>query len=342
MHIFLIMRFSFLFPAYTLQKMSKNSKDAVGVMERKSWGAITAGYGGQSGLIAFVMGSLVLGTIGVFVHEAGVDPLTATWFRCAFGLLGLSAWMVWRRQMGHLRASLALLRWVIASGICMVLAWGLFFAAIPRTSAGVATMLFHIQPLWVLMLGRWFLKERLAPQRLFAVALAMIGLLLATDVLTHTGGTAGNTASYWWGVAWCMLGAFCTACVAIIARYLGAMPAGILAWWQCLVGTLALLVWPVTQGLPAWGVGWAWLSGLGLLHTAMAYSLLYAGMAKLSSDRIAVLQFIYPAVVLLVDWLVYDHTLGRLQLAGLGLMAVAIWVAEKPSKHPFEGNLQSS
>lgn len=283
-----------------------------------------------SGVVPFTLGSLVLGTIGVFVHESAVSPLIATWFRCAFGLLGLSAWIVLRRQLHLLRIPRAVLVWVIASGALMVLAWALFFAAIERTSAGVATMLFHTQPIWVLVLGLVFLKERIAKHRLLAVSGAMLGLLLATGVLNHTGQSTTNQSDYWLGVVFCLVGAFCTGCVSIIAKYLRAVPAGILVWWQCLIGTAALLAWPVEQGWPSLGMSWVWLTGLGLLHTALAYSLLFAGMAKLTTDRIAVLQFVYPAVVLLIDWQVYGRSLDALQLAGIGLMAVAIYVAERP------------
>jgi drug/metabolite transporter (DMT)-like permease len=312
--------------------MSKNRTVAAGALNTASLASYSQSNFFTSGVGPFTLGSLVLGTIGVFVHESAVDPLTATWFRCAFGLLGLSAWIVLRRQLHLLQVPRTVFVWVIASGVLMVLVWGLFFAAIERTSAGVATMLFHTQPLWVLTLGWLFLNERIAKHRLLAVSAAMVGLLFATGVLDHTDQSSISQGDYWLGVAFCLVGAFCTGCVSIIARYLRAISAGSLAWWQCLIGTIALLAWPSTQGWPALGFSWLWLTGLGLLHTALAYSLLYTGMAKLTTDRIAVLQFVYPAVVLLVDWQVYEHNLSTMQLAGIGLMAVAIWFAEKPRK----------
>lgn len=287
-----------------------------------------------SGALPFVLASILLGTIGIFVHEADAHPLTATWFRCVFGLLGLTLWILLRKQMGHLRLPRSRWSWVLAAGVLMVLGWGLFFAAIERTSAGVATVLFHIQPLWVLLLGAWWLKESIVRQRIASVAVAMVGLVLATGMLDHlslSGDAASEAfpADYWVGVALCLVGAFCTACVTIIARQLRAMPAGILAWWQCAVGTMALAAWPMTQGWPAWGVSWAWLSGLGLIHTGLAYSLMYAGMARLRTDRIAVFQFIYPAIAIVIDCLLYEQRLGNLQLSGIALMAVAIWFAER-------------
>lgn len=80
----------------------------------------------------------------------------------------------------------------------------------------------------------------------------------------------------------------------MVAKRLGALPVGALAWWQCALGAAVLWVAPVRQGWPAWGASWAWLAGLGLIHTGLAYTLMYAGMARLATARVAVLQFAYP------------------------------------------------
>ena len=52
-------------------------------------------------------------------------------------------------------------------------------------------------------------------------------------------------------------------------------------------------------------------------------------MARLNTDRIAVYQFIYPAVAIVIDWLVYGQHLGPLQLGGIAIMAMAIGYAER-------------
>ncbi|MCO7515438.1 DMT family transporter [Pseudomonas guariconensis] len=286
----------------------------------------------NKGTLAFLLGSLALSTVGIFVHEAGTDPLTATWFRCAFGLLGLTLWAAWRRQLSDLQLFRAPGFAVLAAGVLMVAAWGLFFASIEYISVGIATVLFHVQPLWVLLLGAFYLKEPVARRRIAAVLVAMLGLILATGILEHLslfGSERTIQATYWLGVAFCLFGALCTACVTIIARQVRHTPAGTLAWWQCTVGAIALLPWPVLNGWPEMGVSWAWLSGLGLIHTSLAYGLIYAGMAHLNTDRIAVYQFFYPAVAIIIDWLFYGQSLGGLQLIGIAIMAVAIWHAER-------------
>ena len=61
----------------------------------------------------------------------------------------------------------------------------------------------------------------------------------------------------------------------------------------------ALEPWPFLHGWPAPGPSWGWLAGLGAIHTGLAYVVLYAGMARLETSRIALLQFVYPAAAML-------------------------------------------
>ena len=84
----------------------------------------------------------------------------------------------------------------------------------------------------------------------------------------------------------------------------------------------------VAHGWPAAGPAWGWLAGLGVVHTGLAYVVLYAGMARLPTARIAVLQFVYPAAAVLVDALVYGRTLSALQTAGVLLMGAGAVVGE--------------
>lgn len=188
----------------------------------------------------------------------------------------------------------------------MVLAWVLFFAAIPATSTGMAVVLFHVQPLWLLLWSALRGQERISRQRVAAVLLALLGLVLATGTLSALWQDQAHATrpTYLLGVALCLLGALCTAAVTLIAQGLQRhqpVTASTLAWWQCLLGTVLLWVWPLQHGWPASGASWLWLAGLGLAHTALAYMLIYAGMARLPTSRVALLQYLYPAVALLIE-----------------------------------------
>lgn len=280
----------------------------------------------RQGVALMTGGGLLLGTVGVFVEEAGQDPLTTVWFRCAFGAVALLVWGVGSGRLGELRLRGAALAAALSASVLMIANWALFFAAIERTSIGVATVVFHVQPLWVMALGAWWLHERLSWSQAGAGLLALLGLALASGLL-DAGDVGGlHRDGYLPGLLMCLGASLSYAGVTLIAARAQGASSFALAWWQCAVGTLVLAAWPSLHGWPAFGMHWVWLGGLGLIHTGLAYVLLYAGMARLGTHRIALLQFVYPAAAVLMDWAVYGRTLSPAQLAGVCLMAVA-WVA---------------
>lgn len=279
------------------------------------------------GVMLMTLGGLLLGTLGVFVEEAGQHPLTAVWFRCAFGLLALCLWCAWRRGWHELRLPRRSLAWAVAAGLLMVLNWALFFAAIQRTSIAVATVAFHVQPVWVMAYGVLVLGEAAPARRWVAIAAALGGLVLATGLAgTGAAGPVGHP-DFVWGVLLALGGSLSYAAVTVIAHRERQVSSLALAWWQCAVGTLVLLAWPVWHGWPAPGASWGWLAGLGVVHTGLAYVVLYAGMQRLTPSRIAVLQFVYPVAAIVFDALVYGRWLSPVQLVGVGVMGAALWAA---------------
>ena len=288
----------------------------------------------RDGQWLLIAGGVLLGTIGVFVEEAGQHPLVTVWFRCAFGALALLAWCL---AMGRGRELLlsGRARWVAcATGVLMVMNWAMFFAAIPRTSIGVATVVFHIQPIWVIVIGALFLREAVSRTQWLATLAALGGLVLTTGLLDGAAATGASTqassGSYLAGVLLCLGGSLCYAGVTLLANTQKTISPYAMAMWQCLVGTVALAWAPWVLGWPPLGTAWGWLLGLGVLHTGLAYVVLFAGMARLGLGRIAVLQFVYPLTAVLVDWAVYGRTLSPVQLLGVGLMAGALWTIRRP------------
>jgi len=273
-----------------------------------------------------IAGGVLLGTVGVFVEEARQHPLVTVLFRCAFGALALLAWGLATGRVRELRVRGRSWPVVAATGVLMVLNWALFFAAIPRTSIGVATIVFHIQPVWIMLFGTLVLREAVAPRQVAAMLAALLGLVLTTGLL-------GGDAAAWGpdhvsGLLMCLAGSLCYAAVTILAKTEKVVTPFALAWWQCAVGTVLLLWVPLVHGWPQAPSSWAWLAGLGVLHTGLAYAILFAGMARLTLGRIAVLQYVYPLTAIVLDWVVYGRALGAVQLAGVGLMAGALLVVK--------------
>lgn len=282
----------------------------------------------RQGRWLMVAGGALLGTLGICIEEAGQGALMAVWFRCAFGALALTAWVALGGRWSLLRLGRRALTAAVAAGLLMLLNWGLFFAAIERTSIGVATVVFHIQPFWVMALGAWWLHEPVHRRQWLAGAVALLGLALASGL--HETGTL--TGEHLTGVLMCLGGSISYALVTLIAKSAqGASPLA-LAWVQCLVGALLLAWWPWVQGWPGTAAAWGWLAALGVLHTGLAYVLLYTGVARLPAGQVALLQFVYPAAALAVDWVVYGRALGVVQTFGLLLMLLALRFSGRPDR----------
>jgi len=107
---------------------------------------------------------------------------------------------------------------------------------------------------------------------------------------------------------------------------------------QQLIQLLPLAHMPVFSREFPWGI----LLTLGIVHTGVMYQLLYSAIQKLPTPIIGSLSFIYPVVAIVVDNLVFGHTLSITQLAGGVLILLAAagnnlgWGEKKPRRSEVE------
>jgi RarD protein len=286
----------------------------------------------RQGLWLMVAGGALLGTIGVFVQEADQNPLITVWFRCAFGALALFLWSAATGKLKDLRLRGKSLGIACATGCLMLMNWTMFFAAIPRTSIAVATVVFHIQPIWVILFGAIILRERFSRDQWIATPVALCGLALTTGLLDDMASARSASSEYIVGLLLCLGGSLSYAAVTLLAKSKQIISPFTLSFWQCGVGTVALAWAPFAFGWPQQVSAWAWLSGLGVIHTGLAYVILFAGMARLTLGKIAVLQFVYPLAAVLFDWAIYGTRLSMVQITGVALMGASVWTIRKPSR----------
>lgn len=272
--------------------------------------------------LRMIAAGLLLGTLGIFVAEAGLDSLSATFYRCVLGAVVLALYCAWMGvaftpPSGWRASALA-----ISSGVLMAGNWVFFFEALSRTGIAVATLAFHVQPILVLLLAAGFLGERFTKRDAGWVSAAFLGLVLT---LAEKAAEPAFDTAFSLGIAAALFAALLYAGVTLIARALGDTPPAQLTLIQCVVGAALLAGFgPVAPG--AIGLEqWAWLAGMGAIHTGLVYILLYGALPILPTGTIGVLLFVYPASAVGFDFLVYGRTLSGLQGAGLALVLAASW-----------------
>ncbi|MEE7548186.1 DMT family transporter [Xanthomonas sp. Kuri4-1] len=272
----------------------------------------------RTALAQLLIGEVLIGSVGVFVHESGQDAVTAVFYRCLFGALFLLAWGLAR---GHLRGLLqdrALLLGATASGVLLVLNWVALFAGMAHSSIGVATMVYHFFPFVMLILAAVVQGERTRPADVGWTLLAFVGVIGSADPLRLW---AQADTRYLTGIALTLLAAVLCGASLMMSRRVGRQRPFAVVTVQCWVGVLMLAGFSSATALHP-GPHWFWLVGLGVIHSGVVYVLFYSAYRHLPVATIAVVAFVYPLVTLVLDYLVYGHRLHGVQLAGLGLIVL--------------------
>ncbi|MFF9146092.1 DMT family transporter [Streptomyces sp. NPDC014861] len=268
------------------------------------------------GTLELTLAMVLSGTLGVFVVESGASPFEVVFFRCLFGAVALGLYSLARGYLtghGFTGRSFGL---ALLGGVFIVFNWVFLFEAYAATSISLATVVYHTQPFFLVLLGAVLARERITAGTLGWLAVAFAGLVLVSGV------RPGDTASLA-GLGYALAAAVLYALATFVTKRITGVRPHLVALVQVAAGVPLLLPFTDLGAVSGLGAGWAWLAGLGLIHTGLMYVLMYAAYAKLPTPKIAVLAFTYPAVAMLVDWAVYGHHIGLVQAVGVPLIVLA-------------------
>ena len=258
------------------------------------------------------------GTIGAFVVFSGEFPLTVVFFRCLIGAAALLGWLwhtgLWSKP--DRRAAV----W-IAVGAAAILATGC--ACLPRSRCAA----FRSRP-WCITCSR---LSRCCLQLAPFLVLAFIGVVLTTGIslqAMHTGVLNG--------VLLAVAAAFLYALATLATRQLKEYPPAQIAGLQLVIGVVVLA--PITSfeaGKFSYQT-WSCLPVLvlGLVHTGLVYNLMYGAFQRLRAETIASLSFIYPAMALAADLVLFDARLGALQWMGMALILASVVANDRIGQAP--------
>lgn len=269
-----------------------------------------------TGVWQMSLAMIISGSIGAFVLLSGLPVIDVVFWRCLIGALTLAGFIYLSHQPFSQLTRLTLLL-AILGGVALVINWLLLFAAYARISIGMATVVYNTQPFMLVLMGI-LTGERVTLIKWGWLALAFFGvvMLLSSELMQAHGGQLAA------GIALALGAAFFYALTAMIARKLRPLPPQHIAFIQVIVGTIMLL--PLVN-LPDFSAALPWrhLLILGIVHTGIMYQLLYSAIQKLPTPAVGSLSFIYPIVAIVVDYLVFNHALAPVQLAGGVLILLA-------------------
>lgn len=270
------------------------------------------------------------GFIGMKLAAPYAEPLTFLSIRFAVVtaiLVGAAAvtrapWPRRPRTIGAIALSGILLQAVYLGGVNIAIWRGI--------SAGVSALIVCLQPILVAIAAAPLLGERVTRRQWLGLGLGLAGVALVVEPKL-----AGGEGDLW-------------ALAANVAALLG-ITTGALAqkrWCPdldlrsgsaiqfaastlvCATGALVLETREVTWAAPLW-LALAWLV---LVLSLGAVALLYWLIRRGAAAQVASLFFLVPPCTALIAWPLFGETLGPVELAGMALAAIGVWLVNRRAR----------
>ena len=211
--------------------------------------------------------------------------------------------------------------------------WVMLFSAYQMSSISISTAVYHTQPFLLLLLSVVFLRKQLSVQKGLWILLAFIGVILAIDLKPDQ---ISLSSTYALGLLLSLGAAFLYAVVTLITMRVKAIRPHLMALIQMMIGSMVLMPLVGMDGLPRLTLShWHYLLLIGLLHTAVKYIILYSALQKLKAPVVAIMSFIYPAVAIVVDYLLLDQILNPQQMAGILLIVFGGYAVSMKLPFPY-------
>ena len=253
---------------------------------------------------------------------SGQNNTTVVFWRCLIGGSALLAYLTWRRQWQRL--SVGKSGWLLLGGLALVANWFCLFGAYHLSSISIATLVYHTQPFFLLLIVALSQRQAIVPAQWLLLLLAFCGVALTTGL-----DLSGSGEQMWLGVGLAAMAAALYAVATLTTRKLTGVPPSQIAGLQMMLGVLILLPFPKTMLTELAMPQLMPILMLGLVHTALMYNIMYSAFQRLPVSSIALLSFIYPLVAVLIDLWYYDIELQPLQILGMLCIVLAIGLNQR-------------
>jgi drug/metabolite transporter (DMT)-like permease len=273
------------------------------------WNAALGALAASWGFIAVLVASV----------DLGAGPLAFWRLALAAATIGLAALVAGRRELLSPRGRLPALALL---GVAQGAHWLLFFEAVDRGSVALAVLTFYAAPLLIALVAPVVLPERLSATVLGACVAGAIGIVA---IALDTGGAGGAPPAA--AVAAGLGSAATYALLVILAKGLleAATPPLTVAFWDCLVGSLAVapVLFFADRVLPANASEWAVALTLGVVFTGGSTLLYVTLLRRVTAQAAGVLTFLEPVAGVLLAWAFVDQRPGTLTLLGGAVVLAA-------------------
>lgn len=279
------------------------------------------------------MGVLLLSTSAIFVKMAeapsGIIAFYRLLFTLAFLVPALLARKKEREQLVHLNGRQ--LRLAVISGALLAVHWVMWFESLRYTSVASSTVLVSLQPLFSILFGALFLKERVSKWGMVGVFLAIFG-----SAIIGWGDFQVSGAAFWGDVL-----SFASAGVIslhflfgqLLRREMDVLPYTVVCYTA---STVCLAIYALAAGQSFSGYScqtWGCFLGLALFATVGGQCVFNLLLKYLTASAVTMGILGEPVGTIILAFFIFGESITLQQTAGMLLILGGLWLFFSRKKH---------
>lgn len=279
------------------------------------------------------MGVLLLSTSAIFVKMAeapsGIIAFYRLLFTLAFLVPALLARKKEREQLVHLNGRQ--LRLAVISGALLAVHWVMWFESLRYTSVASSTVLVSLQPLFSILFGTLFLKERVSKWGMVGAFLAIFG-----SAIIGWGDFQVSGAAFWGDVL-----SFASAGVIslhflfgqLLRKELDVLPYTVVCYTA---STVCLAIYALAAGQSFSGYSfqtWGCFLGLALFATVGGQCVFNLLLKYLPASAVTMGILGEPVGTIILAFFIFGESITLQQTAGMLLILGGLWLFFSRKEH---------
>jgi drug/metabolite transporter (DMT)-like permease len=261
-----------------------------------------------------------------------ISPVVVIWLRFGIGIVILG-WFVARRKELALPAARELGFFAFLGFLGITFHQWLQVTGLLTAQATTTAWIITTIPIFIAILGRFMLREKLGWDRIGGIFLATLGVLLIVSrgdiqsVLLGRFGTHGDFLVLISAVNWAVFSV-------LSRKALKNHPAIQMLFYVMFFGWIFTSIWlastsHISEILSLSLRGWISISFLGVLCTGIAYIFWFDALKELIASQVGSFLYIEPLVAVVVAGLILQEPLFLAALLGGALILAGVWLVNR-------------
>lgn len=250
--------------------------------------------------LKMIISMIIFGSIGYFTVLSNLPSFELVFVRCMSATLFLTTFWIITGKYKSEKWNKKEILLALACGFFLVYNWVFLFKSFEETSITIAISVYHLAPVFVLILGSIIFKERLTLISISSIIICFIGTFLISDINL-------NQFNYYElseGIIWALLAALFYAFTTLLSKGIKVLSPYATTFIQTFLGIFILIPFINISEFQYLNVNnWIFVLATGIIHTGLVYLLFFDSVRYLPTKLISVLVFLDPAVAILLDML---------------------------------------